>query len=233
MNDFNVNDFVVSFCEDDENKISDRVTIPNILLLDCYDLVSIVLRKRCNIFIQFTQEHSKEYLDILYLRIEQTNSILRSLGNLNYVIISKNNSSLQIDDSQPQEMPQFSEDFNENVALLLNKLDVLKISIKLCCEDLPITELQTDENSIFFNKDIDASLCDNCGDCVQYCPTHALQYNEHKNRIFFTSGKCIGCDLCNQVCQCNAIVKNTHVDLIEFAFDRTLKKIDFETTKQI
>ena len=89
LHNFNVNEFVINFSESYSNKIIDKIDISNLLQLDSYDLISIVLRKKSNIFIQFDENSSKKFLDILYLRVETTNSILRSLGNINYLILTK------------------------------------------------------------------------------------------------------------------------------------------------
>lgn len=232
MNNFDVSEFVNSFANGYENRIVDRIDIPNLLLLDSYDLVSIILQKKCNIFIQFDEQNEKEYLDTIYLRVEQTNSILRSLGNMNYILIAKNKFSMQIDDTQPQTLPSFSDNFEENVNLILKKVETLKTSLRIACEDLPFTQILADEQTIFFNKDI-LNCCNNCGDCIRYCPTQALLYNEQKSSIFFKSGHCIGCQLCEQVCQHHAITANHNVDLIEFAFDHIIKKIEFNSTKDM
>lgn len=63
--------------------------------------------------------------------------------------------------------------------------------------------------------------CDNCKECVQFCPTHALSYNAEQSDILFQVGKCIGCNICEDICHKNAIKtieKEVHV--IDFAYDR-------------
>lgn len=223
---FNVSKFVVEFCENQSNKIIDGLTVPNLLVLDTYDLLSIILRKKSNIFIQFEANNKEEYLDALYLRIEVTNAILRSLGNMNYLIVSKTTpqSSTEIIRENVQVS---SDDFNENVVQLLVKLGILKTSLKLSCEDLPITHIQTEEPTVFFNKDIDNTKCTNCANCITYCPTQAFSYNETKDSILFISGKCIGCNLCETMCEEKAVINNPHINLIDFAFDVSSKKITF------
>lgn len=204
--------------------------VPNMLLLDTYDLVSIVLQKKCNIFLQFDEQNDKAYIDSIYYQVENSNAILRALGNMNYLLISK---SKEKTFSASQSIPTFSDDFSENVKQILAKLEVLKFSLKIACEDLPSTIVKTNEQGLFFNKDINEQSCTNCSDCITFCPTDALLYNENKSRIFFVSGKCIGCNLCEQVCAPNAISNHPTVDLIDFAFERALKKVEFETAKQM
>ena len=230
LENFNSTQFVINFINGYENRIIDKEDIPNLLLLDSYDLVAIVLQKKCNIFLQFDEQNSKAYLDAIYLRIEQTNGILRSLGSMNYILVAKNKQNVQTTESKPQALPEFSDSFDENVTLILQKLEVLKTSLKIVCEDLPFTQILTDEQTIFFNKNILES-CNNCGECLKYCPTQALLYNENKDTIFFNSGCCIGCHICNQVCELHAIEDVNEVNIIEFAFDQVIKKREFNTTK--
>ena len=85
-----------------------------------------------------------------------------------------------------------------------------------------------EENSLFFNKQIDFQGCTNCGDCTQFCPTDALFPSSDKQGIFFSQGKCIGCGICEDICKPNAITPKVGYDLISVAFDRAEQLVYYE-----
>jgi len=63
--------------------------------------------------------------------------------------------------------------------------------------------------------------CDNCKECVHFCPTHALSYNTEQSDILFQVGKCIGCGICEAICSKEAIQTiEQEIDVIDFAYDR-------------
>ncbi|KFL34279.1 MULTISPECIES: 4Fe-4S binding protein [unclassified Sulfurospirillum] len=77
-------------------------------------------------------------------------------------------------------------------------------------------------NSFTFlhSKEI-SQTCDNCKECVQFCPTGALSYNTDQTQLLFQMGKCIGCGICEAICKKEAIKSITkEVDLVDFAYDR-------------
>lgn len=70
-------------------------------------------------------------------------------------------------------------------------------------------------------KTISHKECTNCKECVQFCPTQALSYNETKTKILFQLGKCIGCGICEDICKPHAIRSvETPFDWLDIAFDR-------------
>lgn len=74
--------------------------------------------------------------------------------------------------------------------------------------------------SFLHSKEI-AQTCDNCKECAQFCPTHALSYNTEESDILFQMGKCVGCGICEAICHKGAIKSvKKEVDLINFAYDR-------------
>lgn len=63
--------------------------------------------------------------------------------------------------------------------------------------------------------------CDNCKECVRFCPTHALSYDTTQTKILFQTGQCIGCNICETVCAKKAIdTPEATVDIASFAFER-------------
>ncbi len=96
---------------------------------------------------------------------------------------------------------------------------VLQNSLKLSIEELPEGKIK--ENFSFIaHKKIDFVSCDNCGDCIQFCPTKALQYNSDKTKILFQPLRCIACGICDDVCKPKAISSDSELDIVTLAFNR-------------
>ncbi|MBN2768319.1 MAG: 4Fe-4S binding protein [Campylobacterales bacterium] len=70
------------------------------------------------------------------------------------------------------------------------------------------------------HKQIVYESCDNCGECVQFCPTKALIYSSDETKILFAPLHCISCSICNHICKPNAIYETNELDIISLAFDR-------------
>jgi len=63
--------------------------------------------------------------------------------------------------------------------------------------------------------------CNNCKECVQFCPSSALSYNGDQTKILFQLGKCVGCGICEAICKKDAIHGSDEpFDIITFAYDR-------------
>jgi len=63
--------------------------------------------------------------------------------------------------------------------------------------------------------------CDNCKECVQFCPSNALSYNGDQTKILFQLGKCVGCGICEAICKKEAIHRiPLPSDIVTFAYDR-------------
>lgn len=74
--------------------------------------------------------------------------------------------------------------------------------------------------SFLYPKQIDAR-CDNCQECVQFCPTQALSYNNDQTKILFQVGKCIGCGICEAICSQKAIETcDEGVSMLDVGWDR-------------
>jgi Pyruvate/2-oxoacid:ferredoxin oxidoreductase delta subunit len=82
--------------------------------------------------------------------------------------------------------------------------------------------------SFLHQKQID-TRCDNCQECVQFCPTKALSYNNDQTKILFQVGKCIGCGICEDICHHKAIAPSERgVDIVEVAFDKARVLIEHD-----
>jgi energy-converting hydrogenase A subunit P len=109
------------------------------------------------------------------------------------------------------------------------KIKLLKDALRANMTTFTHTRLPA-PNPLVFMKTIRFDACTNCGDCIQFCPTHALSATPDKQGILFTSGDCIGCGICDHICKTDAITTSTadEVDLVEFAYDRQKELVHYE-----
>ncbi|MDD5405317.1 MAG: 4Fe-4S binding protein [Sulfurovaceae bacterium] len=102
---------------------------------------------------------------------------------------------------------------------------VFQNSIKLVIEELPEGKIK--ENFSFMShKKIDFASCDNCGECIQFCPTNALIYSSDKTKILFQPLRCIACDICDDVCKQKSFSSDNELDIVTLAFNRAEVLID-------
>jgi energy-converting hydrogenase A subunit P len=104
---------------------------------------------------------------------------------------------------------------------------LLKNSIKEKLPEFNVTSFEK-KSPLFFSKAIDFQACTNCGDCVQFCPTKALEATPDKQGIFFVSGNCIGCGICDDICKTDAIAATAGFDLVSVAHDRAEQLVHYE-----
>jgi ferredoxin len=107
------------------------------------------------------------------------------------------------------------------------KLTLLKNALKEKAGSFTSSRID-DGLGLLFNKHIVFEACTNCGECVQFCPTHALTATPDKQGIMFTAGNCIGCRICNDICKVDAVVNVDEIDLVSLAFDRTEQLVHYE-----
>ncbi|MBD3808030.1 MAG: 4Fe-4S binding protein [Epsilonproteobacteria bacterium] len=96
---------------------------------------------------------------------------------------------------------------------------IFQNSLKAAIENLP-TQTINDKFSFFTHKKIDFKSCDNCGDCVQFCPTNALSFADNKTKIIFMQLRCIACGICDDICKQRSIESDDSFDLVTLAFNR-------------
>ncbi|MBV5279689.1 MAG: 4Fe-4S binding protein [Campylobacteraceae bacterium] len=107
----------------------------------------------------------------------------------------------------------------EESVLLGNSLAALKKVVKSYLQTLPSTKV-AHPFSFIHQKSIEES-CTNCKECVQFCPTGALSYNNDNSKILFQLGKCIGCSICEDICKPKSIHKQSlPFDWVDFAYDK-------------
>lgn len=220
LENFDINRFIYDFCKNDSNKICDKTSIPSLAMLDSYHLISIVLRKRENIFLEHSKKISLKAFEFIENSIEEANYLLHSMGNQNSIFIK------EIEDKYP-----FSKSlFNKPISIdskVPYKLSFMNDSLKIGCEDFTNTILYIENKDTFFNKSISSEACKYCKECITNCPTNALFSNNEKKEIHFISGKCIGCNNCISICSNEAITSSNSIDLIEFAFTQSRLESSF------
>lgn len=236
VENFDVNEFVLSLLNKDTHEIIEKQDIPSLSMLDTPHLISLVLRKRQNILLKYSENISENSLAYIQERVRHTNAFLTQISWESSVFLQeiktdtsrrslfktlfKSNQTIQ---SQSNATKQLFE--KEKLSA---KMTLLKNSIKMTCEDFGTAHISAENSSVFFNKEISYDACTNCVECITFCPTDALFQNSQKDEIYFSSGKCIGCNICQEVCKTQAITSNEHIDLIEFAFSKASKKVHFE-----
>jgi len=99
------------------------------------------------------------------------------------------------------------------------KLDLLKSRIRSLAPKLPRREIDAGF-SFLSDKTIDEMACDNCGECIKFCPTEALFWAKEGTAIWFVPGRCIACGICSDVCEPNAVGQKDVIDIVAWAFDR-------------
>ncbi len=107
------------------------------------------------------------------------------------------------------------------------KLLLLSSTVKENLENLK--KVQSEKSgTVFFNKAVSFDLCSLCGDCIQFCPTKALESTTDGQGIMFTQAKCIGCGICNHICKTDAMVSEDGFDLVEIAHKRARQLIRYD-----
>lgn len=165
--------------------------------------------------------------DVIEKNIEEAN---RFLSDINRQVISINKEVVEI--SRRQVLKSFVKDVNsidtqdDNIDILFDPKETLpksrvifQNSLKAVIENLP-TEKKNDKFSFFTHKNIDFKSCDNCGDCVQFCPTNALSFTSDKTKILFMQLRCISCGICDDICKQKAFSSDDSFDVVNLAFSR-------------
>jgi len=60
------------------------------------------------------------------------------------------------------------------------------------------------------------TVCQQCkeAECVEVCPTNALEYDQKKKFVVFNSDNCIGCNACVEACPFSAITRHPEKNVI-------------------
>jgi energy-converting hydrogenase A subunit P len=165
--------------------------------------------------------------NIIVEHIDEANRFLQNLGR-NAIGINRE----KIEISRREAFTSFIKDVGsldtqeDDIELLFDPKDTLpksrvifQNSLKAVIETLP-TEKINDKFSFFTHKNIDFKSCDNCGDCVQFCPTNALSLTSDKTKILFMQLRCIACGICDDICKQKSFSSDDSFDVVSLAFSR-------------
>lgn len=241
IENFDVENFVLDFISKDKNLIIEKIDLPSFGMLDIHHLITILLRKKENIVLEY-DENSRN-INYIEEEIRKTNNFIKTL-NFNFTILIQVHKdkvenklrrnlfkSILSSKKELAKESKISSKINEKNTKIPAKLVLLKNSLKLISEKTDLEKVYLEKSSFITNKTINYESCTNCLDCITFCPTDSLFQNSEKDSIFFQTGKCIECRICNDICKENAIFENENINLFDFTFDRAeeLVKFQYET----
>ena len=156
-------------------------------------------------------------------RIEEANALVSLLGRTQKIVI------LQEDNPTHSSRRSFFKTFIAPAKVLLPEPAIpLKRLKKALKASLTKEQTITKHFSFIHQKSINPT-CDNCKECVQFCPTQALSYDAQYTKILFQMGKCIGCSICEAICKKEAVVSlDAPFDIVHFAYDRACVLIEHD-----
>lgn len=165
--------------------------------------------------------------NIIVEHIDEANRFLQNIGR---DAIGINREKMEI--SRREAFTSFIKDVGsidtqeDDIELLFDPKDTLpksrvifQNSLKAVIDTLP-TEKKNDKFSFFTHKNIDFKSCNNCGECVQFCPTNALSFTSDKTKILFMQLRCISCGICDDICKQKAFSSDDSFDVVNLTFSR-------------
>ncbi len=156
-------------------------------------------------------------------RIEEANAFMNALGRAEKIIISEERMPAQ------SSRRSFFTTFLSPPKIISTEPTVpLRRLKKALKSSLNEAQTITKHFSFIHQKSINPT-CDNCKECVQFCPTQALSYDAQYTKILFQMGKCIGCSICEAICKKEAISSlDAPFDIVHFAYDRACVLIEHD-----
>lgn len=210
--DFDATDFAFKFIASDEKSLKDHDTTP-LESLTPFHFAAIALRKD-DFSVSTTQE-------IVIQKVTQANQMLQEFGFEKTIEIKG-----PIDRNRREFFTKVIKEIKQKdletshiysyESRIPRGLQFLKNALKLQTKELENTLVQS---SFFVSKTIEKS-CDNCSECVQFCPTDALFYDQDRVKIHFLQSSCINCGICNDICHLGAVQNSDKIDLIELSFEK-------------
>lgn len=155
-------------------------------------------------------------LEFIEKNIDEANVILKSLGK---EVIKKEYEKEQDTNSRRAFFKKIFQIQTESALPknFENDKEQLKSLLKKILEEEIIVQEPT---SLAYFKVID-NKCTNCGECIEFCPTKALSWNNDKTKILFQSAKCVECGICEDICKVDAITKiSKPLSLTSFAYNK-------------
>lgn len=228
---FDPNRFTIEFANSDTEKISKKTNVPCVAVFDTHHFIVMMLRSDKSITVDISDYEEGDIKSVIVERIESANRFVADLG------LEKGIKIVEIEDSvtsrralfkkvigavnQLQEEGDVAQQFiKDTKSKIPFKVTLLKNTLKQQLGNLEKTEVDN-SYEIFINKEI-TKACNNCGECVQFCPTEALTYTSNSDEIIYQMGKCINCTICNDICKVDAVIniEEKPFDLVTYAFDR-------------
>lgn len=229
---FDPNTFVLKFSATDENKLSCKKNTPCLRVFNVEQLIAMGIR---NDKVVCDMAHCEEcevnannnVHDSIIETIDEANQFLSSTGmekqiTTEYEKVETGRRELfkrfVKDVNEIKEDFEITEIFDASSPIPVHR-QLLQNSLKKHIEDFP-NQKPTESFSFTKNKTIDFMSCDNCGECVQFCPTHALTNTSDKDAILFENAKCIACGICSDICKPNSFGNKEELDIVTMAFGR-------------
>ena len=252
MPSFDPNEYILNFIGKEEKTLSSAKGLPALTVFDSHHFITAVLRKKCDITLEITPNEKIDYeandsyhKNLLIQRVEQSNAFLTSLNVEFRVLIDEKKEETIQDSSRRTLFKSFGKKVAEKAldvtaahsevkgiipsqTIIPLKIALLKNSLKEFLDENESYSEQISGHGLIINKNVDSSLCTNCGDCFSFCPTKAFNFSSDKEQLYFQSGKCIGCEICNEICPEKCITNEDSIDIVSYAFDRADKKVDHE-----
>lgn len=145
-------------------------------------------------------------------RIEEANAFVQSLG---YAFTLELKDEVHPTHSLRGALKRFSKPMVLPTAIPLPLVSFKKALKKTVQDNVVLTQPYS-----FVHPKTITQACNNCQECVQFCPTNALSYTEDQSKILFRLGKCIGCHICEDICKKEAIKSlSKPFDVAHFAYD--------------
>lgn len=229
---FDPNTFVLKFSATDESKLSCKKNTPCLRIFNSEQLISLGLRNDkvvCDMAHCEGCEVNKDNSvhDSIVTMIDEANRFLEQAGVGRQIAKEYE----KVEAGRRELFKRFVKDVNEikedfeiteifdNTSSLPVARQLLQNSLKKHIDKIPNQKLM-DSFSFTQNKTIEFASCDNCGECVQFCPTQALTYSSEKSRILFENAKCIACGICDDICKQGSFGNKAELDLVTMAFGR-------------
>jgi len=240
LDSFSPNEFVINFTKSKSKELSCKSNSACISSFDSKHLISMVLKSNSNVGVDLSSclecdlNRDNKVLNSINIRVNESNLFLEKL-NFKYKLeplyskeLNKRGIFKKLFNSI-KEINRVSNDKNfdreiedKRVKFIPIKQTIFRNAI---LDKIDNDTLDINLNTLIFSKNIDFDSCNNCKECVEFCPTGALFYSEDMLSIYFQSSKCIGCAICNDICKENSITNSENIDLVMFATNRAKELI--------
>ncbi len=238
---FDPEEFSEKFALKDEKRLSCKSNAPCLSVFDTHHYLYMVLEKKSDLDCDLKEcgecvlNESGKVSKEIERRIDEANRFLDAISFENKIVKEKDKKEFsrreifgKIFNEIKGYEPSVLEERKEHTPYVPKKLILLKKALKKFVLERGKSVFEGNFSFIVSKKIEDN--CNNCGECVQFCPTNALFYSSDSSKIFFQSGKCVNCDICDDICKERAVktLSEKEFDLSVFSFDRAKVLIEFD-----